>query len=661
MKRIYCILSLFFFISVYADQSQNTLQLLDVFELEYASDPQISPDGKTVAYTHNSMDIMNDRKVTQIWTVDIATQKNLPLLPKNTHSPRWSPDGKRLLYTATEKKSTQLYVKWLDDGKTVKITHVNSSPHSASWSADGKSIAFLMFIKKSRKNFIQLPSKPQGAKWAKAPIFIDSLRYRFDGGGYAQPGSQQIFVVPSSGGTARQLTSELHDHEGPLVWNKNKIIYTYNENSEEPSHSNIYELDVKNSKSQKLTTRKGPDYSPAISSSGEIAYLGFDDKYKGYQITNLYLLSSKKNLTKNLDRSISKPTWDAAGKGIYFLFNDLGQTKIGYLEISTEKITTVVDNVGGLSLGRPYSSGDFSIAADNTIVYTLNRSDRPADLALAHKKVAITNLNDDLLAHKNLGKVEEVWFASSHDKRKIQGWIVKPPQFDPNKKYPLILEIHGGPFASYGPHFAMELQLYAAAGYVVLYINPRGSTSYGDEFANLIHHNYPGEDYDDLMSGVDFIINQGYVDDKNLFVTGGSGGGVLSAWIVGKTNRFSAAVVAKPVINWYSFVLTADAYDYFCKYWFPGFPWEHPEHYMKRSPLSLVGNVVTPTMLLTGELDYRTPISESEQFYQALKLRNIDCAMVRIPEASHGIARRPSYLMSKVAYILGWFAKYQKD
>ncbi len=225
----------------------------------------------------------------------------------------------------------------------------------------------------------------------------------------------------------------------------------------------------------------------------------------------------------------------------------------------------------------------------------------------------------------------------------------------------MILEIHGGPFASYGSVFSSEVQLYAAAGYVVLYTNPRGSSGYGEEFGNLIHHDYPNHDYEDLMSGVDALIARGYIDSENLFVTGGSGGGVLTAWIVGKTDRFRAAVVAKPVINWYSFVLYADNPAFFYRYWFPTKPWEDPEHYMKRSPLSYVGNVTTPTMLLTGEEDYRTPIAESEQFYAALKLEGVETAMVRIPGASHGIANRPSNLIAKIASVLMWFEKYRKQ
>jgi len=270
----------------------------------------------------------------------------------------------------------------------------------------------------------------------------------------------------------------------------------------------------------------------------------------------------------------------------------------------------------------------------------------------------ITAFNDDLLRWRDLGQVAEMWYASSVDGRDIQGWVITPPDFDANKKYPMILEIHGGPFAAYGPNYTTELQLYAAAGYIVLYCNPRGSTSYGEEFGNLIHHAYPGNDYDDLMSGVDTLITQGNVDPKNLFVTGGSGGGVLTAWIVGKTDRFRAAVVAKPVINWSSFVLTSDANNFFYKYWFPSPPWEDYEAYWQRSPLSRVGNVKTPTMVVTGEQDFRTPIPESEQFYQALRLRGVDTLLVRVPGVGHSLDVHPSQLTARIAYILAWFARH---
>jgi acylaminoacyl-peptidase len=379
---------------------------------------------------------------------------------------------------------------------------------------------------------------------------------------------------------------------------------------------------VENGAIKALTARKGPDQSPAISGDGRlIAYVGFDDRFQGYQVTHLHVMnrdgSEPRMLLPGLDRDVQDPQWSKDGSGLYFQYDDRGNSKVAFVSLNG-KLEVLAKDVGGVSEARPYSSGSFSVADNGQFAYTQSRPEYPADIAVGRRGSSqiqrLTRLNDDLLAHKELGAVEEIQFESSCDKRKIQGWAIKPPSFDTAKKYPLILEIHGGPFANYGDRFTGELQLYAAAGYQVLYLNPRGSTSYGEEFGNLIHHAYPGQDYDDLMSGVDAMIRQGRVDTNNLFVTGGSGGGVLTSWIVGKNQRFRAAVVVKPVINWYSFVLTSDEYNMFYRYWFPGFPWEHTEEYLKRSPLSLVGNVQTPTMLLTGEEDHRTPISESEQF-----------------------------------------------
>ncbi|MEE8584595.1 MAG: S9 family peptidase, partial [Acidobacteriota bacterium] len=513
----------------------------------------------------------------------------------------------------------------------------------------------------------------EGARWADPPKVIEKLQYRADGDGYLEDGYTQLFLLPAGGGTPRQLTSGSYNHGGPVSWapDSRSIIFSANRHpgwEYEPNNSEVYELSLADGALQALTSRKGPDNNPQVSPDGKtIAYLGFDERYQGFQTTFLYLMdrdgSNSRVLTGSLDRSVSQPVWKADGQGLYFSYSDKGNGKIGSVSLDGN-VRRLTGNVGGTSLGRPYSSGSYSVASNGRIAFTETRPDHPADLAIAGPAGAgsrrITTLNQDLFGHKELAKVEEFWYESSYDQRKIQGWIAYPPGFDPSQKYPLILEIHGGPFANYGDRFAAEIQLYAAAGYLTLYTNPRGSTSYGEEFANLIHHNYPSQDYDDLISGVDAVIARGFVDEDNLFVTGGSGGGVLSSWIVGHTDRFRAAAVAKPVINWYSFVLTSDAYNFFAKYWFSDFPWNDPQQYLKRSPLSYVGNVTTPTMLLTGEVDYRTPISESEQFYQALKLRKIDAALVRFPGASHSIARRPSQLIAKVAHVLGWFERYRQ-
>ena len=370
----------------------------------------------------------------------------------------------------------------------------------------------------------------------------------------------------------------------------------------------------------------------------------------------------RRELAPALDRDLGDPAWSADGKRLYALSDSAGRTRLMQLWLDG-KSAVLTDAVGGVAWSRPYTSGSFSVARDGTLAYTSGSAARPADVALLPPRGAarqLTDLNAELLGHRELGQVQELWTNSSADDRRIQSWLVLPPGFDAARKYPLILEIHGGPFAGYGPHFAAELQLYAAAGYVVLYVNPRGSTGYGEEFGNLIHHAYPGQDYDDLMSAVDAAIARGFVDANRLYVTGGSGGGVLSAWIVGKTDRFRAAAVQKPVINWTSFALTADRGDMFHRYWFAAPPWEQPEEYWRRSPLSLVGNVKTPTMVVTGELDYRTPIGESEQYYQALKLRGVDTLLVRVPGAPHSLDLRPSQLIARNRYILAWFGKYQE-
>ncbi|MGB5404649.1 MAG: S9 family peptidase, partial [Robiginitalea sp.] len=508
--------------------------------------------------------------------------------------------------------------------------------------------------------------------WNEPPKYIDALRYRGDGAGYLKSGNRQIFVLSTDGGTPRQLTSASQNHSTPSWSSDGRALY-FSANLRDdadynPANSEVHRLKLGSGEIATLTDRNGPDSGPIVAPNGKhIAYVGYDDRYQGYQISRLYVMdpdgSNPRKVSGDFDRSIGNVQWSGDSNALYFQYDDNGDTKVGKLNVSSGKIETVLDGLGGLSLGRPYNAGDFSVASDGSMAYTLGNTGLPADLAVKTRKEArrITQLNADLFDFRALGEMEELRWKSSFDQREMQGWIVKPPNFDPNKKYPMILEIHGGPFASYGSVFSSEVQLYAAAGYVVLYTNPRGSSGYGEEFGNLIHHDYPNHDYEDLMSGVDALIARGYIDSENLFVTGGSGGGVLTAWIVGKTDRFRAAVVAKPVINWYSFVLYADNPAFFYRYWFPTKPWEDPEHYMKRSPLSYVGNVTTPTMLLTGEEDYRTPIAESEQFYAALKLEGVETAMVRIPGASHGIANRPSNLIAKIASVLMWFEKYRKQ
>jgi len=663
------------------------LHAIDVFQLEYADDVQISPDGSRIVYVRVSHDIMTDRVRRNLWMVNADGTNNRPLRSeiRSFASPRWSPDGTRLAYVSAAEGSPQLYVRWMDSGQTALLTNLVEAPDAITWSPDGKSIAFTQLVPLNKEPLASPPPRPEGASWAPPVKVIDTMIYRVDGAGYLDSGFQHVFIVSAEGGTARQLTDGDFNDDGPLSFtpDSKQIYFSANRSPNweiDPNNSEVFSVDVETQKLAQLTNRPGPDNSPVVSPDGKkIAYLGYDDRYQGYQVTHLYVVDFELGMkragvlgldaagrvlvTDKFDRDVADPQWSADSRGIFFTYDDRGVRKLGFTTLDG-KLRTIAEGLGGTDLGRPYTTGDFSVARNGRVAFVHNTPARPADVATATDKGGarvLTALNDDILGVKTLGAVREITWKSSKDQREIQGWVVTPPDFDPAKKYPLILEIHGGPFAAYGPNYATELQLYAAAGYVVLYANPRGSTSYGEEFGNLIHHAYPGDDYDDLMSGVDAVIAEGHVDANNLFVTGGSGGGVLTAWIVGKTHRFRAAVVAKPVINWSSFVLTADMNNFFYKYWFGATPWEQPQEYWRRSPLSLVGNVQTPTMLITGEADFRTPIEESEQYYQALKLRKIDTVMVRIPEASHGgMVSRPSNLIAKVDNILAWFARYRK-
>ena len=659
-------------INIIYSQSNNKFKPIDVFSLEYVSNPKISPDGKKVLYVRNFKDIMTDKNHSNIWIIDFDGKNNTPLTTgnKNDFDPTWSNSGDKFTYKSNSDDTVQLYLYVLGQKSNQKLTNLQNSVSSVDWSEDDKYLVFTSFVEKPSVSLIKMPEKPKGAKWNDPASEIDGIKYRSDGRGYLNQGFSQVFILPTEGGTPRQITFLNNNASSPKWLAKNKIIFSANlhEDSDlEPRNSEIYSIDIISEKITPLTSRLGPDYSPVVSpDKKEIAYLGFDEKYLGYQQSNLYIMSNNgkeiKNISENFNRNISNINWSADGKGLYFQYDDKGMTKLAYMSISG-KLKNIVDQLGGMTLGRPYSGGTYSISKNNRYAYTLGNVYSPSDLAVGYNTNfnRLTALNKDLFDHKELGNVEEVWFKSSFDERQIQGWLVKPPNFDPSKKYPLILEIHGGPFSNYGFRFSAEIQLFASKGYMVLYTNPRGSTSYGKEFANLIHHNYPNQDYDDLMSGVDHILKRSYIDEENLFVTGGSGGGVLTAWIIGKTTRFKAAVVAKPVINWYSFVLYADNINIYYKYWFPGAPWDNLEHYMKRSPISYVANVKTPTMLLTGEQDFRTPIAESEQFYAGLKLNKVESMLVRIPGASHGIAARPSNLITKVNAITAWFEKYRVE
>ncbi|MEA1674746.1 S9 family peptidase [Nitrospirillum sp. BR 11163] len=656
----------------------HTLTARDAFALSQAKDVQISPDGKRIAYTRSSEDIMTDNARSEVWLVDVASGQQTPLGVPGSSRARWSPDGTRLAYVAKGPgDKPQIWVRWLSGpggGNSAAITALPEGPSDIAWSPDGKQIGFTMFVPEEGSSLGSPLAAPEGAKWADPIKVITSINYREDGEGYVRPGFNHIFVVPADGGAPRQLTNGQYDDGGALSWmpDGRHIVFSTNHGKDwerDPLNSDVFSVDTTTGSLTQLTTRHGPDQEPVASPDGKhIAFVGFDDKELGYQNSVLSVMnadgSEVRALTAGFDRDLGSPRWAADGRSIYATYTDHGVTKVARVTLDG-KITTVAEGLAGSELDRPYSGGGFSVSKDGAVAFPWGDPTHPADVGLSTgpgEQKRLTTLNANLFAGKTLAKVQPLPTTSSAGGLPIDAWMVTPPDFNPAKKYPLVLEIHGGPFASYGPVWSTQDQLYAAAGYIVVYANPRGSTSYGESFANQIHHNYPSQDFDDLMSVVDAAIARGSVDPNNLFVTGGSGGGVLTAWIVGKTDRFKAAVTQKPVINWTSEVLTVDGYTFMAKYWFGKMPWEDQEQYWRRSPLSLVGNVKTPTAVMVGEEDHRTPPSEAEQYYAALQLRSIPTALIRVPGASHGgLAERPSQLVGETNAILAWFKKYRTD
>ena len=642
----------------------------DLFGLAIAADPQISPDGRRIVYVRRSADIRSDRMQSSLWLIDVASGRQTPFATRGA-MPRWSPDGSRIAYVAADGDSAQLFVRWVDaGGPATAVTNLPDAPSSLAWSPDGTRLALVANVAGAPTTLGTAPAKPEGATWAPPLEVIDRVTYRADGPGYIKPGYDHVFVVAADGGAARQLTFGRYDDGGPLSWSSDgrSILFSAIRGPDadrQVLNSEVIAVDAASGAMRTLTSRDGPDQAPIAAPGGDrLAWIGFDDHRRSYENVELYVGGSDgaapRSLTAGLDRSIEDAVWAADGRSLYASYDDKGQRKVARIGLDG-RITPLVDNVQGGGIDRPYTGGSFSVSRNGVIAYTGGDATAPADVWVqaGGRTRRLTQLNAVSLAAKALAPVRKI-AVTAPDGRPIDAWLATPAGRVPGQRVPLILEIHGGPNSAYGPSFASDVQLYAAAGYAVLWTNPRGSTSYGAEFANLIDKNYPSTDYDDLMAAVDAAVADGTADPANLFVTGGSGGGVLTAWIVGKTDRFRAAATQKPVINWISEALTMDATLFTSRYWFSKLPWEDPMSYWRRSPLSLVGNVKTPTMVVVGSEDYRTPVSESEQYYAALQIRGVPTALVKVPGASHGgFTARPSQSAAKASAIIAWFDRYR--
>ena len=653
-------------------QSDTPLRAESVFQLEAVSGPQISPDGSTIAYVRRTNDAALDQTRSSIWLIEPDGSGHQPLTEARipTGMPRWSPDSQYLAYTRADEQGVSLHTR-APNGNDRHVTDLPGAPGGLAWSPDGRHLAYSVFRAQPGLAAAALPAIPEGADRAPSAEVENRLVFRLDGAGAIPPGTQYFYLVELETGDVKPLSQDARGGSGDFAFSADGQSLLFSADRREqlgqlPPDNELHRLDIATGSVTQLTDRRGPDASPRPSPDGRwIAYLGFDDRRMGYHNTELYLRSTEtgetRSLTALLDRSVGSPQWAADSASLYVQFDDRGTTRVGRVNLDGE-LSIVADGLIGATFGRPYTGGSYSVSDAGDIAFTPGSPQQPAELAIVHaggETARLTDLNSDVLSDIDLSPAEAISWASPADGRDIHGWVLYPPDFDPGRTWPMILEIHGGPFTAYGPTFSAELQLMAAAGYVVVYTNPRGSTSYGYDFANLIHHAYPGEDYDDLMGAVDHMLERGFIDPDRLFVTGGSGGGLLTAWIIGNTDRFAAAASVKPVINWSSFVLYSDLPQFFYRYWFASAPWEDPDEYWRRSPLSLVGHVSTPTLMMVGGADLRTPRAETEQYYSALHLNGVPTRLVIIPESFHGISNsRPSRLLTKVAEILRWFEEY---
>ena len=643
------------------NEPDGTLKLQTYLDWESVSNPEISPDGSQIVYTRGWVDKINDRRASEIWIMDADGGRKRRLTEGS--SPKWSPSGDRIAFTDEgDPEGTQIFVRWMDDeGLRTPITHVENSPGNVQWSPDGRHIAFTMSVDSDNPWPISLPGRPEDAKWTEAPKVVDRLQYRRDRRGYIDEGYSHLFVVPADGGTPRQLTDGDWNHNG-VAWTPDgeEILFTslrVEDAEHEWRQSDIYSVTVASGEITQLTDRSGPDGSPVPSPDGRlIAYTGNDLTTDTYITRKLYVMdrdgSNVRMISEGFDRQASGMIWADDGSGLYMTVSSEGTRNVHFASVDGG-VTQVTEGNHLLSV---------SSIGSGTAVGTLSDYHSPGDLisfSLSNpgEITQLTELNADVLAGVHLGEVEEIRYKSVED-FDIQGWIIKPPDFDPSKKYPLILAIHGGPHGMYNVGFNFGWQNHAANGYVVLYTNPRGSSGYGSAFGNSIKNAYPDKDFDDLMAGVDLVVDRGYIDDQNMFVYGCSGGGVLTSWVVGHTDRFAAASANCPVTNWLSFVGTTDGASWYRN--FEHFPWDDPSEHLRRSPLMYVGNVTTPTMLMTGEGDLRTPMPQTEEYYQALRVLKVPTAMIRFKNEWHGTSSMPSNFLRTQIYLREWFEKHRR-
>lgn len=667
----------------------------DVFRLAYATDPRIAPDGGSVVFVREHAEVTVDQWFANLWWVPTTGGEPRPLTSgaHRDSQPRWSPDGTRLAFLSDRDGATQLYLLELASGALTRLTDGAQPPTGISWSPDGRWLAYAARVPAPQPLADLLPKPPAGAAWASPPRIQDRLPLAADSGASERAGEDawhlaagwlRLFVVPVGGGPPRRVTAseapvdELHldpvePEAGTIEWTpdgRHLVVSALLHDDRElrPLDTEIYQVavdlagDGAAGNLEPLTHRRGPDLAPAVSPDGRlVAYVGFDDRGDSHQLARLSVVDratrTTRLLTPDLDRSVATPRWAAGEEALLVQYHDRGDTKIARVGLDG----SVRELAGNLGNGySAYGGGSFTVAPGGRYAYTYTAPQVPIDVAVGDMATPgdpvrrITDLNAELLAARLLAPVRELHLVA-RDGAPLHGWLVEPPVAVAGRPPPLVLDIHGGPHRDYGARFDLEKQVWAARGYAVLYLNPRGSVGYGEAFANRIQRSYPGPELLDLEAAVDAMIAAGAADPERLYVTGGSGGALLTLWVIGHSDRYRAAVAIYPLVDWSSFALSTDISARILHRWLPGFPWEHPEHYRTRSPLALVGRVTTPTLLIVGDEDRRTPPTQGEQYFTALRHRGVEAALVHLPGEPHYAERRPSHLAARVALTVGWF------
>lgn len=618
---------------------------------------------------------MKDRPIANLWIVDTeggrSAHRPLRSDGDSHRSPRWSPDGTRLAFISNSDGKPQVFVRWMDSGQTARITDLVEAPGDLTWSPDGTQLAFTAFVPAAPSTMATPPAKPEGAEWADPVTVVDRAVFRMDGEGTLRSGNTHVFIVPAEGGTPRALTTGDADHGGPLAFSPDgRTLYVSAnrraDREQAPLDSEIHAVDIATGALRTPTRRDGPDANPAVSPDGtRIAYLGFDDRRVSHQHHRLYVMDAEggnvRDLTGEHDLDFEQPTWSADGRHLYVAFDQRGVRKLGRVSMDG-RLDVIASPLGASDVGRPYTGGGFSVSRDGRFAFVQASTSRPGDVAVSDARGRVrtlTAINEDLFAHKTLGQVETLTWASSHDGKEIEGWLVTPPGFDPSKRYPLLLEIHGGP---HGLRPGLQRGSAALCGRRL-----RGAVhqpARQHELRRGLRQQHPP-----CVSGLRLRrpdVGRGCGDRARLHrrkeplrhrrfgrrrahrvdrrqdrpLPRGRGRQARHQLDQFRADGRHDAVLPSPLVQ--------------------GLPWESQSDYWARSPLSLVGNVKTPTMLLTGEADYRTPMGETEQYFQALRLRGVPTAMVRVPEASHGLTGRPSQFIAKIDNILAWFERYRQ-